>query len=89
MTPWKRHSDELFKGPTAAESNSVPAITSTIPDNTLLLGVTLTDGVATVDLSREFESGGGSFSMSGRLAQVVYTLTQFPEIESVAFELDG
>ena len=80
---------ELFKGPTEAESNSVPAITTTIPTNTLLLGVTLTDGIATVDLSREFESGGGSFSMSGRLAQVVYSLTQFPEIKSVVFELDG
>ncbi len=89
LDPVEAALDELFKGPTAAESNSVPAITTTIPDNTLLLGVTLTDGVATVDLSREFESGGGSFSMFGRLAQVVYTLTQFPDIESVVFELDG
>jgi hypothetical protein len=27
--------------------------------------------------------------MSGRLAQVVYTLTQFPTVNRVAFELDG
>lgn len=80
---------ELLQGPTEAETASVPAIRTTIPDNTLLLGVTLVDGIATVDLSREFEGGGGSASMFGRLAQVVYTVTQFPEITSVVFRLDG
>jgi germination protein M len=80
---------ELLKGPTEAETNSIPAITTAIPDNTLLLGVSLVDGIATVDLSLEFESGGGSASMFGRLAQVVYTVTQFPQITSVVFQLDG
>jgi hypothetical protein len=45
--------------------------------------------VATVDLSREFASGGGTLSMTMRIAQVVYTLTQFPSVERVAFQLDG
>jgi spore germination protein GerM len=89
LDPVEASLGELFKGPTEAEVGSVPAITTTIPDNTLLLSMTFTDGIATVDLSREFESGGGSFSMFGRLAQVVFTLTQFPEIDSVVFELDG
>ncbi len=80
---------ELLNGPTESEAGSVPAISTAIPDNTVLLGVTVTDGIATVDLSSEFETGGGTFSMSARLAQVVYTTTQFPEIESVVFELDG
>jgi hypothetical protein len=47
------------------------------------------DGIATVNLSGEFESGGGSASLAARLAQVVYTLTQFPTIELVRFALDG
>jgi hypothetical protein len=89
LDPVEASLGELFKGPTEAEADSVPAITTAIPDNTLLLGMTFTDGIATVDLSREFESGGGSFSMFGRLAQVVFTLTQFPGIDSVVFELDG
>ena len=80
---------ELLNGPTESEAGSVPAISTTIPDNTVLLGVTVTDGIATVDLSSEFESGGGTFSRSGRLAQLVYTTTQFPEIESVILELEG
>ncbi len=80
---------ELLKGPKPAEQNDVPGMTTNIPAGTILLGLDISDGLATVDLSREFESGGGSASMFGRLAQVVYTLTQFPTVEGVAFRLDG
>jgi hypothetical protein len=45
--------------------------------------------VATVDLSSQFASGGGSLSMTNRLAQVVYTATQFPDVSSVRFKLEG
>ena len=80
---------ELFEGPTAAEAGASPALTTSVPAGTILLGLDIADGLATVDLSREFESGGGSASMFGRLAQVVYTLTQFPTVDRVAFRLDG
>ena len=64
-------------------------ISSAIPAGTRLLGVSVRDGVATVNLSRAFESGGGSASMSYRLGQVVYTLTQFPTVKSVLFQVEG
>ena len=64
-------------------------ISTAIPAGTRLLGLSIRDGVATVDLSREFESGGGSATMSYRLGQVVYTLTQFPTVDSVLFQVDG
>ena len=79
----------LFEGPTAEESAASPPLTTSIPEGTILLGLDIADGLATVDLSREFETGGGSASMFGRLAQVVYTLTQFPTVKQVAFQLDG
>jgi hypothetical protein len=60
-----------------------------IPAGTRLLGIDLDAGVATVDLSSEFESGGGSRSMFLRLAQVVYTVTQFENVDGVRFHLDG
>jgi hypothetical protein len=60
-----------------------------IPEGTRFLGLRIDAGIATVNLSREFESGGGSASVLGRLAQVVYTLTQFPTVTGVRFELDG
>ena len=67
-----------------------PEIHMSIVELGLVYGVDIADdGVATIDLSGEFESGGGTASMFGRLAQVVYTLTQFPTVESVRFRIDG
>ncbi len=79
----------LLAGPVAKELAATPRIRTMIPAGTELLGVSITSGVATVDLSGEFASGAGSFSVQGRLAQVVYTLTQFSSVDRVRFELDG
>jgi germination protein M len=79
----------LLEGPNDAELGARPAMFTTIPEGTRFLGLRIDGGIATVNLSREFETGGGSASVIGRLAQVVYTLTQFPTVEGVKFELDG
>ena len=79
----------LLAGPNDAEMAGRPAMFTAIPDGTTLLGLSISDGIATVNLSREFESGGGSASIFARLAQVVYTLTQFSTVDTVLFELDG
>ena len=80
---------ELIVGPTADERAGVPALSSAVPADTMLLGINIEGGLATVDLSREFEAGGGTFSMAARLAQVVLTMTQFPTVQLVEFHLDG
>src|SRR6187551_1036274 len=77
----------LLAGPSPREQAA--AVGSQIPAGTQLLGLTIEDGVANVDLTSEFESGGGSASMNMRIAQVVYTLTQFPTVKGVLFQLDG
>lgn len=64
-------------------------LTTAIPDGTELNAVSVDDGVATVDLSRAFESGGGSLSVQLRVAQVVYTATGVEGVESVRIALDG
>jgi len=79
----------LLAGPNTDETQMVPAIGTAIPDDTVLQGVEVADGVATVDLSEAFESGGGSFAMFARLAQIVYTATRFDGVDSVEFELAG
>lgn len=79
----------LLAGPSNRERTAEPAIRTTIPADSELLGIRISGGVATVNLSGEFEAGGGSFSVLGRLAQVVYTLTQFSSVDRVRFELDG
>jgi hypothetical protein len=65
------------------------SISTAIPPGTRLLGLSIKDGIATVDLSREFESGGGSASAFRRLGQVVYTLTQFSTVRAVLFQVEG
>jgi spore germination protein GerM len=80
---------QLLAGPNAAEMGARPAMYTTVPEGTRLLGLSIKNGVATVNLSREFESGGGSASILGRLAQVVFTLTQFSTVDAVTFQLDG
>jgi spore germination protein GerM len=68
---------------------SDPGFTSAIPAGTVLHSVTVAGSVATVDLSSQFASGGGSLSMQARVAQVVFTVTQFTPIDHVRFRLDG
>lgn len=79
----------LIAGPTPSELAARPAMYTTVPDGTRLLGLSISNGIATVNLSREFETGGGSASVLGRLGQVVYTLTQFRTVQRVTFQLDG
>lgn len=78
---------ELLTAPTAAESTD--GLHSEVPTDTELLGVNLVDGLATVNLSSEAESGGGTMSMTARIAQIVFTATQFPNVDEVLFWLDG
>ncbi len=79
--------DALLAGPTADEQSI--GFSSAIPPGTRLLGLTIENGVASVDLSGEFAAGGGSLTMLARVAQVVFTLTQFPSVQGVQFRLDG
>ncbi len=69
--------------------DTYPQIATAIPAGTKLLGISIKNGVATVDLSRDFESGGGSASAFYRLGQVVFTLTQFSTVRSVLFQVEG
>ena len=79
--------EALLDGPDSFEASI--GMTSQIPRGTDLLGLRIDVGVATVDLSGEFASGGGSLSMSLRVAQVVFTLTQFDTVDTVSILLDG
>lgn len=77
----------LLEGVTAGEAGM--GLSSAIPVGTRLLRVEVAEGVASVDLSREFDSGGGSLSMMARVTQVVYTATRFAGVDAVRFLIDG
>ena len=90
--------EALFAGPSPKEAalgfmsplSVVCAVPLACPQ---LLAVSIENGIVTLDLSSEFkeDEGSGFIGLPGRfrLAHVVYTVTQFPEIEGVQFKLDG
>ncbi len=80
--------NELFTGITPYEHDL--GLGTEIPADTRLMDIALQDdGTLIVDLSPDFEAGGGSFSMRMRLAQVVFTATQFDTVNQVQFRIDG
>ncbi len=81
--------EQLFAGPTAGERESVPAISSTIPSGVEILGLTINEGIAIVDLSSEFEGTDDSAVVAQRMAQVVFTLTTIPNVTEVLFRQEG
>ncbi len=70
----------LFDGPTAFEEGL--GMSSAIPDGTRVLTLDVADGLATVDLSGEFLADLGD-DTALRVAEVVFTLTQFPTVDRV------
>jgi spore germination protein GerM len=78
----------LLAGPTPAESRS--GFSTAVPLDTRFIGLVIDgNGIAKVDLTRDFESGGGSLGLTLRLAQVTCTLNQFPSVKGVRFALAG
>lgn len=86
-TPATAAMNALLEGPNQRERAA--GLGTTIPDGTALNGITIEDGTARVDLSDAFAGGGGSLSMQARVAQVVFTLTQFSTVRRVDFWIDG
>lgn len=78
---------ELLAGPTPQEARA--GLESHVPQGTELRGLDVAGGTATVDLTEEFVSGGGSLAIQARVAQVVYTLTQFSSVRRVRFAVQG
>jgi len=87
MTPARAAVSALLEGPTVSERRQ--GFSSAFPTGSRLLGLTIRNGTATVDLTSRFASGGGSASMQERLGQLVYTLTAIPGVKAVNLRLQG
>ena len=62
---------------------------TSIPPGVTILDLSISDGVATVVLSREWTGATTSFAQDRAAAQVVYTLTQFSTVDKVRLDVDG
>lgn len=75
--------NSLLVGPTDK------AFVTTIPKGTKLRKISVeADGVH-LDLSKQFTTGGGSASMMGRVAQVLYTASSLDPTAKVWIEVEG
>lgn len=78
----------LFNGTTNAEK--AKKMRSLIPVGTRLLSASVKDGIATLNLSEEFQFNQfGIEGYLGQLAQIVFTATAFPTVSSVQILIDG
>jgi germination protein M len=82
-SPAKEAMQLLIKGP------KDPKHFSEIPKSTQLLDMNIKDGTARASFDRAFFAPGGAAATELRLAQVVYTLTQFPTVTAVQFLQEG
>jgi len=78
---------ELLKGPSVQEREQ--GYNTEIPPETKLLGITSSETSQTINLSDDFQIGGGTDSMKARVYQLIKTATQSSEGKDVYLELDG
>jgi germination protein M len=82
--------EELIKGPAAGSS-----LAAILPDTVKVLDVSVSDGVCTVNLSKEIltdkaKAGGAGAEVEGlALASIANTLTEFPTIQKVKLLVEG
>lgn len=74
---------ELLAGSQKSSASTV------IPEGTKLLGLTTEQDGVHLNLSKEFTTGGGTTSMTGRLAQIIYTATSADPKSSVWIDVEG
>lgn len=79
--------DELLKGPTKAEKRK--GISTEIPETTKLIDIVEAHNKTIINLSADFESGGGSQTMDARVIQLTNTVIDATKGKPVYLKLDG
>ena len=77
---------ELILGPTQEESE---AYISCVPAEANIRDVKIENDLIYVDFDENIESGGGVLELQGRLAQIVFTATQFSPQSGVRLLIEG
>lgn len=82
---------EIIKAMFTELKNAPAGLEPSLPKGTELLSASVKDGVATLDLSKEFKSNfeGGGTGEQMILYSIVNTLTTLPNVQSVQLLLNG
>jgi len=78
---------ELVKGPTTAEKNR--GMLTAIPPSLKVNSVRIRNNIAEIDFNGAIEQGAGGSVLINRIDQIVYTATQFPNVQSVVITING
>lgn len=78
---------KLLEGPTADENNQ--DYLTALPKNLKLRNVEVRDRIAEVDFSDVLGTGAAGTILMNRLDQIVYTATQFDDIDGVSILING
>lgn len=78
---------DLLQGPNPTETAA--GLSTAIPQGTTMRGLEIRGGTATVNFSPTFVQAAPPPSLSARLAQVVYTITAFPNVNGVIIQVGG
>ena len=77
-----------IKGPTCAERKA--GFVSSVPPGTRLLGLSISDGTAVIDMNARFErTGWGVIYEGALLEQLAWTITQFPSVDRALLTIGG
>jgi len=79
--------DELIKGPDEEETKN--GVFSMVPSDSVISDVRVEDNIAYLDFNENIEAGGGIEDIKARLAQIVFTATQFSPIDEICILIDG
>ena len=80
--------EELLKGPTPEEKSE--NYFSSLPENVKIQNLTIENGIAKIDFSKDLEQGvGGSCMVSAIRAQITETLKQFSTVKEVIISIDS
>lgn len=83
--PMQAALEQLIKG-----TPQTPGASRVLPAATRVLGISLHDGLATVDFSKEvLNANVGSAGEALGIQSIVNTLTEFPGVNRVAFRVEG
>lgn len=87
LMPVKSALEELVKGPSPNEDKK--GYVSAIPPSVRVIDVSIVNNIAFINFSEKFEEGAVGHIMLNRLDQVMYTATQFENVEGIHILING